>query len=344
MLAKAVKELPAGELALEPKWDGFRCIVFRDRDEVMLGSRNERSLTRYFPELLDPIRRQLPERCVVDGELIVAVNGRLGFDDLQQRIHPAESRVNMLAEKIPASFVAFDLLALADDDLREVPFAERRRVLESEFAAVRAPIHLTPLTLERDVGMRWFERFEGAGLDGLVAKPLDGTYVENKRVQFKLKHQRTADAVVAGFRVHKDRQGVGSLLLGLHDETGRLHHVGVAASFAAKRRRELVDELAPYRVDALDGHPWADWYEADAHAEGRLPGAVSRWNASKNLSWEPIRAELVCEVRYESVLNGRFRATTRFVRWRNDRTPDSCTYDQLEMPTPISLDEVLHPR
>jgi ATP-dependent DNA ligase len=342
MLAKAVPELPDVDLLFEPKWDGFRCVVFRDGDEVVLGSRNERPLTRYFPELLDPIRAMLPQRCVLDSELVVTSGDKLDFDGLQLRIHPAESRIEMLAARTPASIVAFDLLALGDRDLRRAPFAERRSALEAIGGAFEAPLHLTPITADRDVAMVWFRRFEGAGLDGLIAKPPGDPYVENKRTQLKLKHVRTADAVVAGYRVHKDGKGVGSLLLGLYGD-GRLHHVGVAASFTATLRAELLDELEPLTHLDLDDHPWAEWAVAAAHAEGRMPGGSSRWNATKDLSWVPLAPERVCEVKYESVLNGRFRATTRFVRWRPDRDPASCTYDQLEEIEPVPLGAVLRP-
>ena len=344
MLAKPVagfEALPLVPLSFEPKWDGFRCIAFRDGDEVVLGSRNERPLTRYFPELVDALCRELPQRCVVDGEIIVATGGQLDFDSLQLRIHPAQSRITMLAAQIPASFVAFDLLALDDVDFRGQPFAVRRARLEAALDAVAAPIYLTTTTTEVVVARQWFERFEGAGLDGVIAKPLAGTYVSDKRVQFKLKHHRTADAVVAGYRLHKDGAGVGSLLLGLYDAAGTLHHVGVAASFSVRKRTELLTELAPYRERALEGHPWQDWAQAQAHEDGRLPGGLSRWNAGKDLSWEPLRAELVCEVGYSAMLSGRFRATTQLRRWRPDRTPESCTYEQLQEPETISLDEVL---
>ncbi|MEZ5166011.1 MAG: ATP-dependent DNA ligase [Acidimicrobiales bacterium] len=256
MLAKAIGAIPeVGDLAFEPKWDGFRCIVFRDGDEVHLGSRNERPLTRYFPELIEPLKASLPQRCVVDGEIIVTVDDHLGFDALQQRIHPAESRVNRLAEETPAEFVAFDVLAVHDTDLTDEPFRDRRSVLEKLAEGFEGPIHLVPSTLDREVAHDWYVRFEGAGLDGLIAKPRDGTYQPNKRVQYKVKHTRTADVVVAGYRLHKDGDGVGSLLIGLHDDEGRLHHMGVASSFAAKKRAELVDTLAPYLVDDPRDHP-----------------------------------------------------------------------------------------
>ncbi len=351
MLAKAVPDIPEGDIIFEAKWDGFRCIIFRDGDEAILGSRNERPLTRYFPELLDPILGQLPDRCVVDGEIIVASDGLLDFDALQQRIHPAESRVNMLAQKTPAQFVAFDLLAFGDDDLMGEPFAARQAVLHREFANLQHPLHLAPATRDRNVARIWFDEFEGAGLDGLIAKPAGGIYAPNKRSQFKVKHTRTADCAVAGYRIHKSGDGVGSLLLGLHDGEGRLHHMGVAASFTAKKRRELVDELAPYALDDIDSHPWADWLRAEAHHDGRMPGAPNRWSAAKaadgtvrDHSWYPLRIELVAEVKYEQVTNGRFRGTTRLVRWRPDRTAGSCGYDQLVEIEKVGIDTVLDAR
>ncbi len=344
MLAKAIDGLPdRTDIVFEPKWDGFRCIVFRDGDEVILGSRNERPLTRYFPEMLEPIRRTLPDRCVVDGELIVATDDHLDFEALQQRIHPAASRVNMLAEKTPAQFVAFDLLAEGDEDLRALPFGERRRRLEAALADAEAPIHLTPTTTDHDLAAEWFRVFEGAGLDGLIAKPDGDPYVENKRTQFKVKHVRTADAVVAGFRWHKDGEGVGSLLLGLYNPSGDLHHVGVAASFPKKRRAELVDELEPLTEGAIEEHPWRSWAEAEAHAEGdgRMPGAPHRWNAKRDHSWVPLRIERVVEVKYGSTLNGRFREVTKVLRWRPDKLPADCDFDQLDEPKPVGLDRVL---
>jgi ATP-dependent DNA ligase len=343
MLAKAVHEVPhAPGLLFEPKWDGFRCIVFRDGDEIELGSRNDRPLTRYFPELVDLLEAAFPPRCVVDGEIVVVTGTGLDFDALQQRLHPAESRVRMLAEKTPASFVAFDLLALDDRDLTGEPFAERRRLLEGVLAGALDRVHLTPMTDDPNVAEDWFTRFEGAGFDGVMAKPADQPYQQDKRVMWKVKHERTADCVVAGFRMHKDGEGVGSLLLGLYDDDGTLHHVGVASSFTAARRRELVDELAPLRKGALDDHPWRDWATAaaDAKDSGRMPGGVSRWNAQKDLSWEPVRIELVAEVRYEHVLGGRFRHGGRLARFRPDRTPDSCTYAQLEEVAPAELADI----
>ncbi len=353
MLAKAVTGGVPGPdskhwpLIFEPKWDGFRCIVFRDGDEVELGSRNERPLTRYFPEMVAPIKAMLPKRCVIDGELIVATGQgedlQLDFDALQQRIHPAESRINMLAEKTPAAFMAFDLLALDDQDLRQQPFSHRRDLLAQALQSVAPPIHLTPTTTDVAQAEHWFKVFEGAGLDGLIAKRADDPYQENKRSQLKVKHVRTADAVVAGYRWHKDGQGVGSLLLGLFNEDGQLNHVGVAASFTAKRRAELVDELAPLTEGALEAHPWRAWAEADAHAtaEGRMPGAPNRWSGQKDHSWVPLRIERVAEVKYGSTLNGRFREVTKMLRWRPDKEPDQATFDQLDEPTPVGLDVVL---
>jgi ATP-dependent DNA ligase len=349
MLAKLARELPtsggkAGDFLFEPKWDGFRAIVFRDGDDVEIGSRNEKPLTRYFPDLLDPLREQLPARCVVDGEIVIATDKGLDFDLLSLRIHPAASRVAMLAEQTPASFVAFDLLADERGDLRELPFRERRRRLEGAFSHATSPVLLTPATTDRALAEEWFERFEGAGLDGVVAKPLDGTYEEGKRTMQKVKHLRTADCVVGGFRMHKDGAGVGSLLLGLYDDDAVLHHVGVASSFTAPARAELLGELQPYRSDALEGHPWREWAEADAEAaatgQQRRPGAQSRWNAGKDLTWEPLRIELVAEVAYEHLQGDRFRHTARFQRWRPDREPSSCTYEQLDTPVPMELREI----
>ncbi len=338
MLAKAIHEVPHDPgLLYEPKWDGFRCIVFRDGDEIELGSRNDRPLTRYFPELVDLLRDTLPERCVVDGEIVVVTADGLAFDTLQNRLHPAASRVNRLAEETPASFVAFDLLALGDRDLTGEPFSARRAALEEIFDGSFGRVHLTPITSDPATAEDWFTRFEGAGFDGVMAKPADQPYLQDKRVMLKVKHERTADCVVAGFRWHKDGEGVGSLLLGLFDDEGTLHNIGVASSFTAARRKELVDELAPLRENALDDHPWRGWAEAEAHAEGRKPGAQNRWNAQKDMSWEAIRPELVAEVRYEHVQAGRLRHGARLVRFRPDRTPESCTYGQLEEIAPAEL-------
>ncbi|MEV6067564.1 ATP-dependent DNA ligase [Nocardia sp. NPDC052001] len=351
MLAKSVSELPREPgLRYEPKWDGFRCIVFRDGDEIELGSRNDRPLTRYFPELVELFAKSLPDKCVIDGEIVVVTENGLDFDTLQQRLHPAASRVNKLAVETPASFVGFDLLALGDRDLTGEPFAERRRLLEtildkntggaSDSGVTR--IHLTPLSDDPDVAQDWFTRFEGAGFDGVMVKAADLPYLQDKRVMFKVKHERTADCVIAGFRWHKDGEGVGSLLLGLFDADGNLHHVGVASSFTAKRRKELVEELAPLRVNALENHPWREWADAaaQARADGKMPGGVSRWTGGKDLSWEPLRTELVAEVRYEHVMAGRLRHGGRLVRFRTDRTPESCTYAQLDEVAPAELSAI----
>jgi ATP-dependent DNA ligase len=338
MLAKAVHEVPTADgLLFEPKWDGFRCIVFRDGDEIELGSRNDRPLTRYFPELAELLLEVLPPRCVVDGEIVVVTGDGLDFDTLQNRLHPAASRVRKLAVETPASFVAFDLLALGDDSLMDEPFARRRELLETVIGGDLARIHITPLTRDPAVAVDWFTRFEGAGFDGVMAKPGDLPYEQDKRVMWKVKHERTADCVVAGFRWHKDGNGVGSLLLGLFDDDGTLHHVGVASSMTAARRKELVDELAPLRENALATHPWRQWAEAQSEASGRMPGGQSRWSAGKDLSWEPLRPELVAEVRYEHVMAGRLRHGGRLVRFRPDRTPESCTYGQLDQIAPAEL-------
>lgn len=343
MLAKAAPEIPRTPgLLFEPKWDGFRCIVFRDGDEIELGSRNDRPLTRYFPELVELLRDALPQRCVVDGEIVVVTDIGLDFDTLQQRLHPADSRVRKLAKETPASFVAFDLLAVGDRDLTTAPFSERRRELESIVDDKLARVHLTPLTDDPDVAADWFTRFEGAGFDGVMVKAADQPYQQDKRVMLKVKHERTADCVVAGFRLHKDGAGVGSLLLGLFDDNGALHHVGVASSFTAARRTELITELAPLQVNALEGHPWREWADAQAQAQasGKMPGGVSRWTGTKDLSWQALRPELVAEVRYEHVMSGRFRHGGRLVRFRPDRQPDSCTYAQLEEVAPAELAEI----
>jgi len=349
MLAKASPALPEGDgWSFEPKFDGFRCVVFRDGDSVELGSRNERPLTRYFPEILAPLRAALPDRAVVDGELVVVTDHGLDFDRLSLRIHPAESRVRMLAEQVPASFVAFDLLAEGDDDLRSLPFAARRARLEGVVRSAPPSVYLGPATTDRALAAVWFDHFEGAGLDGVIAKALAGPYQEGARAMVKVKHARTADCVVAGTREHK-QGGVGSLLLGLYDATGTLHHVGVASSFAAPLRARLADDLAPYRDRALDGHPWADWADwaaPEAVPPGRMPGGQSRWTGGKDLSWDPVRPERVVEVAYEhvqrvggspSVEGGRFRHTARFVRWRPDRDAPSCTYAQLDEPVPTEF-------
>jgi ATP-dependent DNA ligase len=343
MLAKAVKDIPVGAFAYEPKWDGFRSIVFRDGDEVEIGSRNERPMTRYFPEVVEAVRRNLPERCVVDGEIVLPDPHarRLDFEQLQQRIHPAASRVNMLAGATPAHFVAFDLLAVDDADLRGRPFADRRRALEEALAAAASPVHLTPATTDVEVAEEWFHRFEGAGLDGIVAKPLEGTYQPDKRVMFKIKHERTADCVVGGYRVHKSGPGtIGSLLLGLYDGEGDLANVGVIGAFPMARRRALFEELQPL-VTTFEGHPW-DWSRFEAEL-ARTPrkGEGSRWNAGKDLSFVPLRPERVVEVRYDHMEGDRFRHVAQFVRWRPDRDPRSCTFEQLEEPVGFDLGEIL---
>jgi ATP-dependent DNA ligase len=336
MLAKPSNGLPEGDGWLyEPKWDGFRAIVFRDGKELLTQSRDLKPLDRYFPELAEPLLAALPERCVLDGEVvIVGQDAALDFDALLIRIHPAASRVKMLAEQSPASFVAWDLLALGDEDLRPLPQAERRTRLESVLGSAAPPIHLTPATRDRAIAADWFDRFEGAGLDGVIAKRLDAPYQPGKRAMFKVKHQRTADCVVAGFRWHKDGPGtlIGSLLLGLFDDAGKLHHVGITASFTMARRAELVAELAPLREGAMDGHPWAEWSEwADAAAASgqRVPGATSRWNRGRDLSWEALRPERVVEVAFDHLQGDRFRHGTTFVRWRPDKRPEDCRYDQL---------------
>jgi ATP-dependent DNA ligase len=336
MLAKSVAILPEGML-YEPKWDGFRCVVFRDGDEIELGSRKERPLTRYFPEVVAAVRDQLPRRCVVDGEIVIASGPGLDFEALLQRIHPAASRVDLLARETPAMLVAFDLLALDDESLMDRPLADRRAALDQALAGVQPPVHRTLLTDSLRQAERWFRLFEGAGLDGVIAKPPELPYLEDQRVMFKVKHERTADCVVAGFRWHKTGPVVGSLLLGLHDEEGKLQHVGVSASFSMERRRELLDELAPYRLQPGDDHPWMGAFTPE-----RTPGAnVSRWNAKKDLTFEPLDPKLVVEVAYDHMEGRRFRHTAQFRRWRYDRDPRSCTYEQLERPIEFDLADVL---
>ncbi|MGI8695600.1 MAG: ATP-dependent DNA ligase [Mycobacteriales bacterium] len=339
MLAKSVSAIPAGA-SYEPKWDGFRSIIFRDGDEVEFGSRNEKPMTRYFPELVEAVRAELPGRCVIDGEVVIATDAGLDFDALQQRIHPAVSRVTMLSQTTPASFIAFDVLALGEDDYTRRPFAERRAALEQALAGVAAPIHLTPATTDRDLAVRWFTEFEGAGLDGVVAKPLDVTYQPDKRVMFKIKHARTADCVVAGYRVHKSGpDAIGSLMLGLYNDAGTLVSVGVIGAFPMARRKELFTELQPF-VTGFDEHPW-NWAAHEAGERTPRKGEGSRWNAGKDLSFVPLRPERVVEVRYEHMEGERFRHTAQFNRWRPDRTPASCTYEQLEQPITFSLDDIV---
>ncbi|AZM50124.1 ATP-dependent DNA ligase [Streptomyces sp. WAC 06738] len=347
MLAKPQKKLPPGML-YEAKWDGFRAIVFRDGAEVEIGSRTGKPLTRYFPELVEALQANLPERCVLDGEIVIVRGDRLDFDALTERIHPAHSRVRMLAEQTPASFVAFDLLALGDDSLLDTAQSERRAALLRALAGARAPVHIAPATTDLAVAGEWFEQYEGAGLDGIIAKPADLPYRQNERVLVKVKHERTADVVLAGFRWHKSGPVVGSLLLGINDDKGVLQHVGVCAAFPMKRRAELVEELAPLRMETPEeqaAHPWADWAKEEAHESARLPGAPSRWSGQKDLSWVPLRPERVLEVAYDHMENGaRFRHTAQFRRWRPDRTPESCTYEQLEEPVRYDLNEVLATR
>ena len=341
MLAKRVDELPAGDQWIfEPKWDGFRTLAFRDRDEILLQSRDEKPLNRYFPELLDPLRATLPERCVLDGEIVIVRNGELDFDALQLRLHPAASRVNLLAKQTPSSVVFFDLLCEGDRDLCNEPFQVRRQRLQSLLSSAKPPIHLTPMTRDHTVASDWFQRFEGAGLDGVVAKAIDGTYESNKRVMLKVKHERDCDCVVAGFRWHKkgDRDLLGSLLLGLFDDSGVLQHVGVCASFSTAKRKELVEFLEPYRKNALDAHPWKHWAEAsEGDGVKRMPGGQSRWSQGKDLSWEPLRPELVVGVAYDHMQGDRFRHTAQFRRWRYDKKPSDCTYAQLEVVPPQEL-------
>ena len=341
MLAKRVGELPAdGDWVFEPKWDGFRALVFRDGDEILIQSRDEKPLDRYFPELLEPLRSVLPPRCVLDGEIVIVKDNELDFDALQLRLHPAASRVKLLSQQIPSSFVFFDLLCQGDRDLRGEPFQTRRRELESLIASAPPPIHLTPATADRSVASDWFRRFEGAGLDGVIAKPTLGTYEPNKRVMLKVKHERDCDCVVAGFRWHKggDSTAIGSLLLGLFDGSGALQHVGVCASFTQTKRQELVRFLAPYRHNALADHPWKSWAEPTSNdATHRMPGGQSRWSHGKDLSWEPLRPELVVEVAYEHMQGTRFRHMAQFRRWRTDKKPRDCTYEQLEVVPPHEL-------
>ncbi len=343
MLAKRVGELPAGEgWIFEPKWDGFRALVFRDDDEVLIQSRDAKPLDRYFPELIDPLKAQLPQRCALDGEIVIARTGGLDFESLQLRLHPAASRVKKLAEDIPASMVFFDLLCEGDRDMTPAPFRERRAALESVLASAAPPLHLTPATSDLGTAADWFRRFEGAGLDGVMAKLEVGTYEPNKRVMLKVKHERDCDCVVAGFRWHKrgERSAVGSLLLGLYDDSGRLEHVGVAASFTNTKRRELVEYLAPYREDALRSHPWKHWAHPEQGGDGgghRVPGATSRWSQGKDLSWEPLRPELVVEVAYDHMQGTRFRHMAQFRRWRTDKNPRDCTFSQLEVVPPQEL-------
>jgi ATP-dependent DNA ligase len=345
MLARRVSEVPDGEgWIFEPKWDGFRSLIFRDGDEVLIQSRDEKSLNRYFPELIEPLKSVPAGRYVLDGEIVIVQDDSLDFDALQLRIHPAASRVKLLSHQTPASVVFFDILAEGDRDLRNTPFHVRRKELERILASVPPPLHLTPATTDSGTASDWFRRFEGAGLDGVMAKAGAGVYESDKRVMFKVKHERECDCVVAGFRWHKkgDRTMVGSLLLGLFNDSGVLQHVGVCASFNEKKRQELVDTLAPYRKDALDGHPWKAWADSASieNALHRMPGGQSRWSQGKDLSWEPLRAELVVEVAYDHLQGDRFRHTAQFRRWRMDKSPKDCTYAQLEVVPPEELASV----
>jgi len=357
MLAKRVSELPkVGDWIFEPKWDGFRALIFRDGKEIFIQSRDGKPLDRYFPELHAPLQAQLPKRCVLDGEIVIAQGGALDFDSLQLRLHPAASRVKLLSEQIPSSIVFFDLIANGARDLRGLPFSERRRMLESVLEKAKPPIHVTPATTDFATAADWFRRFEGAGLDGVVAKPVSGTYESNKRVMLKVKHERDCDCVVAGFRWHKkgDRTAVGSLLLGLFDDGGVLQHVGVCASFTDQKRLELVKFLTPYRKNALADHPWKEWATdesapdavttGNAGAASRKPGGHSRWSAGKDLSWEPLRAELVVEVAYDHMQGDRFRHTAQFRRWRPDKPPTDCTFAQLEVVPPHELETIFASR
>jgi ATP-dependent DNA ligase len=341
MLAKRSLELPEGDgWIFEPKWDGFRALVFRDGDEVVIQSRDEKPLGRYFPEIEALVREQLPPRCVVDGEIVIATPSGLDFEVLQNRLHPAASRVKMLSETTPASLILWDLLALDDRSLLQEPFVARRAALLAAISAPKPPLHLTPATTDRAVAVDWFSRFEGAGFDGVIAKRPEGIYEPNKRAMVKVKHERECDCVVAGFRWHKgsEKTAVGSLMLGLFDAEGKLHHVGVAASFTAQKRKELVEYLNPYREGALAAHPWREWAEPASHAGSqRMPGGKSRWSQGKDLSWEPLRIELCVQVSYDHMQSERFRHTAHFRRWRLDKKPADCTYAQLDVVAPQEL-------
>lgn len=340
MLAKLADELPAGDYLYEPKWDGFRAIAFRGDDDVYIQSRDLRPLDRYFPELHEALLARLPQSSVVDGEIVIATAHGLDFDRLQLRLHPAASRVEKLAKETPSSFIAFDLLSLGERNLMNEPQAARRAALEKLLTNVERPIHLTPMTRDRATALDWLTRFEGAGLDGVIAKPVSETYQPGKRAMIKVKHARTAECVVAGFRWHKSgKDAIGSLLLGLYDDNGRLQHVGVTSSFTMAMRRQLVKELEPLRKEAMRDHPWREWASAMAES-GRMPGAQSRWSAGKDLSWEPLRIERVCEVKYDHMQGDRFRHAAQFLRWRPDKPPKDCRYDQLEVTKPYELERI----
>jgi ATP-dependent DNA ligase len=340
MLAKLGDELPVGRYLYEPKWDGFRAIVFRHEDKVYVQSRGARPLDRYFPELHDALLKRLPKGCVVDGEIVIATAQGLDFDALQLRLHPAASRTELLAKETPSSFIAFDVLAVDGKSLMTAPQATRRAALEQLLQKVTPPVYLTPVTLDRAIALDWLTRFEGAGLDGVVAKPEAGAYLPGKRAMIKVKHVRTADCVVAGFRWHKSgKDAIGSLLLGLYDMSGTLQHIGVTSAFTMAMRRQLVKELAPLCKNAMDDHPWREW--AGAAAEGtRMPGAQSRWSAGKDLSWAPLRIERVCEVKYDHMQGNRFRHAGIFLRWRPDKRPQDCRFDQLEVAKPYELERI----
>ena len=340
MLAKLSDALPRdGDYLYEPKWDGFRAIVFRGTSEIFIQSRDSRPFDRYFPDLHEALLERLPKGCVIDGEIVIATPDGLDFDALQMRLHPAASRVAMLARATPASFVAFDLLAAGGRDRMAAPQEERRDRLEGLLADASPPLYLTPMTTSHRTATGWLQRFEGAGLDGVIAKPVDLQYLPGKRAMIKVKHARTADCVVAGFRWHKSgKDAIGSLLLGLYDDDGDLQHVGVTSSFTMAKRKELVKELAPLRKDGLKAHPWKSW--AEAQTGTRMPGGQSRWSAGKDLSWEPLRIERVCEVKYDHLQGDRFRHAATFLRWRPDKKPRDCRYDQLEVTTPYDLSRV----
>jgi ATP-dependent DNA ligase len=340
MLAKLGDELPVGHYLYEPKWDGFRAIVFRGEKDVYIQSRDSRPLDRYFPELHDALLERLPKNCIVDGEIVIATARGLDFDALQLRLHPAASRVEKLARETPSSFVAFDVLAVEGRNLMTVPQAARRAELEELLGRVKRPVYLTPVTRDRAMALDWLTRFEGAGLDGVIAKLESGTYLPGKRAMIKVKHARTADCVVAGFRWHKsDKDAIGSLLLGLYDDNGVLQHVGVTSSFTTAMRKQFVRELAPLRKNAVENHPWREW-EGAATESSRMPGAQSRWSAGKDLSWEPLRIERVCEVKYDHMQGNRFRHAAFFLRWRPDKRPQDCRYDQLEVTKPYELERI----
>ena len=340
MLAALAEEIPSGPYLYEPKWDGFRALVFRSNNDVYIQSRDSRPLDRYFPELHDALIACLPDECVLDGEIVIATAGGLDFDALQLRLHPAASRVRKLAQETPSSFVAFDVLSIGKRNLMGEPQAERRKALEELLGNVKPPVYLTPVTRDRETALDWLTRFEGAGLDGVVAKLESAPYLPGKRAMIKVKHSRTADCVVAGFRWHKSgKDAVGSLLLGLYDDRGVLQHVGVASSFTMQMRRHLAKELEPLRKDAMEDHPWREWAGAAAESS-RMPGAQSRWSAGKDLSWEPLRIERVCEVKYDHMQGDRFRHAAFFLRWRPDKAPKDCRYDQLEVTKPYELDRI----